>query len=77
VLAIVAEYDFFISIYNVDGNHFTDTIGLLCDGTLRFIWSVTVETLEGSCNADINVGWIYLISFFYVFLFFFFDVCPN
>lgn len=58
MFGINAEYDFFIYIYNIDGNHLTETTGDLCDDTLRFIWSVIVVTVEGSCRADIIVGWI-------------------
>ena len=53
------------------------TTGVLWDGTFLLIWSVTAATFEGSCNADIIVGEIYLILFFYDFLSFFLEVWPS
>ncbi len=72
-----AEYDFFISISRFEGNHFKQTTGALCDGIFLLIWSVTGIRFVGSWRADIRLGGISLISFFYDFLPFFLLACPS
>ena len=62
---IKAEYDFFISISSVEGNHLRQTTGVLCEGTFLRIWSDTGIMLEGSCRADKRLGLMSLTSFFY------------
>lgn len=65
------EYDFFMSSSRPEGNHLMDKTGDLWEGTFLFIVSVTGMIEDGSCNAVMMAGCIYLMLLFYELLFFF------